>query len=75
MSVCYFTESESYDNIEIDAGQQQSTGTTSGQHSETAEYRQAIDRVAHDVAAFLTASCIGKVVLVHDDKHDETPYI
>ena len=65
MSACFFTESESYDdNIELAAGQRQSTGTTSGQHSETAEYRQAIDRVAHDVGAFLTASCIGKVILL-----------
>ena len=31
------------------------------------EHRRAIDRVARDVAAFLTASCVGKVVLLHDN--------
>ena len=31
------------------------------------EHRRAIDRVARDVAAFLTASWVGKVVLLHDN--------
>ena len=73
-------ESEQLGDMEVASGQNsgtasgqnsgtasgQNNGTASGQNNGTVECRRAIERVACDVAAFLTASGIGKVVLLHD---------
>ena len=74
MCVCTFVyqESEQLGDMEVAAGQNngtasgQNSGTVSGQNNGTVECRRAIERVACDVAAFLTASGIGKVVLLYD---------
>ena len=60
-----YIESEQQCELEIATGN--NTGTATVQNSATVEHRRAIDRVARDVAAFLTASCVGKVVLLHDN--------
>ena len=80
MYVCMSQESEQLSDMEVAAAQNagtaseqnsgtasgQNSGTVSGKNSGTVECRRAIERVACDVAAFLTASGIGKVVLLYD---------
>ena len=60
-----YIESEQHFELEVATGH--NTGATPVHNSATIEHRRAIDRVARDVAAFLTASCVGKVVLLHDN--------
>ena len=71
LSVVYsYTERESHDTETSSEQTHNTAATTSDHHTQTADYRHAIDRVACDVAAFLTASCVGKVVLLHEIEDD-----